>query len=183
MGFDADTMPPCTSFDLLGQPDCARCAMSPACASPSRTATRQSTHTEVSVSDEPRQSISLVEVVAVLTALVAGGLGGAGVAAARAAFGRPVTLALVLAYAAIGAGGAVGSLVVDLFALLVQVAPVRIIDGAPILARMMFAGVVTVLAVLLVQTQGSRLLERAGLRVRIEREGGDGANVRFRRVE
>ena len=137
------------------------------------------------MSDGGRQTVSLVEVVAVLTALVAGGLGGAGVAAARVAFGRPVTLALVLAYAAIGAGGAVGSLVVDLFGLLVQVAPVRLIDGAPILARMMTAGVVTVIAVLLVRTQGARLLERAGLRVRIVREDSDGAgtDLRYRRDE
>ena len=137
------------------------------------------------MSVDGRQTVSLVEVVAVLTALVAGGLGGAGVAAARVAFGRPVTLALVLAYAAIGAGGAVGSLVVDLFGLLVQVAPVRLIDGAPILARMMTAGVVTVIAVLLVQTQGARLLERAGLRVRIVREDSDGAgtDLRYRRDE
>ena len=137
------------------------------------------------MSDDGRQTVSMVEVVAVLTALVAGGLGGAGVAAARVAFGRPVTLALVLAYAVIGAGGAVGSLVVDLFGLLVQVAPVRLIDGAPILARMMTAGVVTVIAVLLVQTQGARLLERAGLRVRIVREGGDGGgtDLRYRRDE
>jgi len=137
------------------------------------------------MSDGGRQTVSTVELVAVLAALVAGGLGGAGVAAARVAFGRPVTLALVLAYAAIGAGGAVGSLVVDLFGLLVQVAPVRLIDGAPILARMMTAGVVTVIAVLLVQTQGARLLERAGLRVRIVREDSDGAgtDLRYRRDE
>ena len=86
------------------------------------------------MSDDGRQTVSLFEVVAVLTALVAGGLGGAGVAAARAAFGRPVTLALVLAYAAIGAGGAIGSLVVDLLGLHLDQASPRRCNGAGRLA-------------------------------------------------
>ena len=88
--------------------------------------------------------------------LVAGGLGGAGVAATglrSAARLRSRWCSRMRRSAP--AGGR--QPVVDLFGLLVQVAPVRLIDGAPIPARMMTAGVVTVIAVLLVQTQGARL--------------------------
>ncbi|PWV66012.1 hypothetical protein [Plasticicumulans acidivorans] len=123
--------------------------------------------------NDERQAITGIDIVLILAALLCGGLGGAGIASARAAFGRPVTWALVLAYAAIGAAGAVASLVVDLFGVVAQVVPVRVLDGAPLLARMLTAGVVTALAVALLHGHGARLLRKAGLAVRIERTSSE----------
>ena len=154
-----------------GSPACGGCDLASACVvAQSLGITRQRSHPM-----DERGGPTLGELIVVCVAVIAGGIGGLGVAAARGAWGRPVTQAQLLAYAAIGAAGAVASLVVDLFGLMFTIVPVRVIDGGPMLARMIVAGILTSCFVMLVQQQGVRILERHGISVQFRRNG-DGNN-------